>query len=81
MLIFSELEISCKHYKYKYLQCKNLQASTLRHISSSTEDLILLFEAEREAVQMINYTRNHGSLNGKFKRIIEKYFQLIDYNM
>ena len=58
-----------------------LQASTLQHISSSTEDLILLFEAEREAVQIINNTRVHGLLDIKFNRKIDKYFQLIDYNM
>ena len=56
-----------------------------KHQSSSIEDLILLFEAEKEAVININQTRAqlHSEINTSNENyeMISHYLSLIDYNV
>ena len=51
------------------------------HQSSSTEDLILLFQAEKEAAHNISQMRIQLSNQTKLSAMIDEYLSLIDYNM
>ena len=50
-----------------------------KHPSLSTEDLIILFEAEKEAVKYLIEIKNHTK--SKLNQVIDKYLNLIDYDM
>ena len=55
--------------------------ATSKHQSSSTEDLINLFEAEVEAVKFINKIRVQIRDEDAKKQIIDEYLHMIDYDM
>ena len=54
--------------------------ATSKHQSSSTEDLINLFEAEIEAVKFINKIKLQIIEDAK-KQIIDEYLDMIDYDV
>ena len=51
------------------------------HQSSSTEDLILLLKAEKEAILQMNFTRNQSNKQTQLTRNIDEYLRQIDYDM
>ena len=51
------------------------------HQSSSTEDLILLLQAEKEAILQMNFTRNQSNKRTPLTRNIDEYLRQIDYDM
>ena len=55
--------------------------ATSKHQSSSTEDLINLFEAEVEAVKFMNKIKVQISDEDAKKQIIDEYLHIIDYDM
>ena len=57
---------------------KNLR---LKHLSSSTEDLIMLFQAEKSLIQDLKQIKSHLNNQSKTNEIILQYLNEIDYNM
>ena len=51
------------------------------HKSSSTEDLKILFQAEKEAVCVMNQVKYQLNNNTKLVKTIDEYQRYIDYNM
>ena len=57
---------------------KNLR---LKHLSSSTEDLIMLFQAEKSLIQDLKQIKSQLNNQTKTNKIILQYLNEIDYNM
>ena len=52
-----------------------------KHQSSSIEDLMLLFETERECVKCLIKARDKLEKNDTTLKLIDNYLDLIDYDM
>ena len=53
----------------------------IKHKSLSTSDLMSLFEAEKEAVQYLILLKNQTNNSSKLNQVIDRYLNLIDYDM
>ena len=51
-----------------------------KHQASSTEDLMLLFEAEKEAVKFLNSSKETFN-DAKISQTIDQYLNLVDFNV
>merc|ERR1711899_252857 len=51
-----------------------------KHQASSTQDLMLLFNAEKEAVQCLNQTKIELD-NKSLQQMIQQYLNLVDYDV
>ena len=60
-----------------YLQRNN---AFTKHQASSTEDLMLLFEAEKEAVRFLNSSKETFN-DAKISQTIDQYLNLVDFNL
>ena len=66
-----------KTLKSIYFQKENAFA---KHQASSTQDLMLLFNAEKEAVQCLNQTKIELD-NKSLQQMIQQYLNLVDYDV
>ena len=53
----------------------------IKHKSLSTSDLMSLFEAEKEALQYLIQLKNQTNNPSKLNQVIDRYLNLIDYDM
>ena len=54
---------------------------TLRHVSSSNEDLVSLFNAEKDAIKILKLIDANDSIPLTMKNQIQGYFDEVDYDM
>ena len=82
MYLFNEFKIILPIFLNFSLKNLFLKKSLrLKHLSSSTEDLIMLFQAEKSLIQDLKQIKSHLNNQSKTNEIILQYLNEIDYNM
>ena len=72
---------SCKQLLSSFFQGKTDEIEASKHQSSSIEDLIILFNKEKELIRTLNNTKHLSNIGPQAMKLIDSYTKTVDYDL
>ena len=77
-LSYQELHLFLRNFLF---QDKTGENEASKHQSSSIEDLIILFNKEKELIRTLNSTKHQSKTGPQAMKLIDSYTKTVDYDL